>query len=198
MVDDDDGEEEEEEEEEEKPVDAFLDTPPPAFFSSPPEKKTVLPDESREESEKDEDETATASIADVGASASGAASGMTSLVTTRKAIAKKFSFREVKRFLRTFILIAVGGLALPIPAYRRFANTTTSLVSGKISKATDFVQKFVPESEKAIARHAAHEAEETGMRDALFLMITAIFCVYAVSKVPGGSPGRWIFCSEGR
>ena len=26
------------------------------------------------------------------------------------------------------------------------------------------------------------------MRDALFLMITAIFCVYAVSKVPGGSP----------
>ena len=193
VMDDDDGEEEEEEEEdkEEKPVDAFLDTPPPAFFSSPPEKKTVLPDESQKKKAKkkaNESSTTTTSIADVGASASGAASGMTSLVTTRKAIAKKFSFREVKRFLGTFMLIAVGGLALPIPAYRQFANTTTSLVSGKISEATDFVQKFVPESEKAIARHAAHEAEETGMRDALFLMITAIFCVYAVSKVPGGSP----------
>ncbi len=188
--DDDDGEEEEEEEDKvEKPVDAFLDTPPPAFFSSPPEKKTVLPDESqKKKAKKKANETTTTSIADVGASASGAASGMTSLVTTRKAIAKKFSFREVKRFLGTFMLIAVGGLALPIPAYRQFANTTTSLVSGKISEATDFVQKFAPESEKAIARHAAHEAEETGMRDALFLMITAIFCVYAVSKVPGGSP----------
>ena len=171
------------EEEEEKPVDAFLDTPPPAFFSSPPEKKAVLPDESSF------GEGGDGKSGGAGASASGAGSVITSLVTTRKA-AKKFlfSYQEVKRFLGTFMLVAVGGLALPIPAYREFVNTSTSLVSGKLSQANDFVQQLVPESEKAIARHAAHEAEETGMRDALFLMITAIFSVYAVSKVPGGSP----------
>ncbi|CAL6418941.1 unnamed protein product [Bathycoccus prasinos] len=157
-------EEEEKVVQEEKPVDAFLDTPPPAFFSSPPEKKAVLPDETLSQTNNDSEV-------------------ITSLVTT-----KNQSGGERERFFGTFMLIAVGGLALPIPAYRHFANTTTSLVSGKISQATDFVQQLVPESEKAIARHAAHEAEETGMRDALFLMITAIFCVYAVSKVPGGSP----------
>ncbi|CAL6418540.1 unnamed protein product [Bathycoccus prasinos] len=168
-------EEEEEEKvvQEEKPVDAFLDTPPPAFFSSPPEKKAVLPDETLSQTNNDSE-------------------AITSLVTTKNQSGGKgkflFSFRDAKRFFGTFMLIAVGGLALPIPAYRHFANTTTSLVSGKISQATDFVQQLVPESEKAIARHAAHEAEETGMRDALFLMITAIFCVYVVSKVPGGSP----------
>ena len=166
-------EEEEKVVQEEKPVDAFLDTPPPAFFSSPPEKKAVLPDETLSQTNNDSEV-------------------ITSLVTTKNQSGGKgkflFSFRDAKRFFGTFMLIAVGGLALPIPAYRHFANTTTSLVSGKISQATDFVQQLVPESEKAIARHAAHEAEETGMRDALFLMITAIFCVYAVSKVPGGSP----------
>jgi monovalent cation:proton antiporter-2 (CPA2) family protein len=157
--------------------DAFLDMPPPAFFSSPAEKKAVLPN-MEEEKKKIIESSPRYLIAQ-----------QTSQSFTKRVFAFASSNKErMKRYFGIFLLVAVGGLALPIPQYRQFVSTSTTMVSKRVSIATDFVQNIVPESEKEIARHAAHEAEETGMQDALFLMITAIFCVFAVSKVPGGSP----------
>ena len=47
---------------------------------------------------------------------------------------------------------------------------------------------MIPESERKIAEHAAHEAHEAGLTDALVLLFTSILAVTLVSKIPGGSP----------
>ena len=72
--------------------------------------------------------------------------------------------------------------------FRAALSHTGASVTSTIDKGWKSITSMIPESERKIAEHAAHEAEEAGLTDALVLLFTSIFAVTLVSKIPGGSP----------
>ena len=83
----------------------------------------------------------------------------------------------------------LAGMILPGGAkFRAALSHTGASVTSTIDKGWKSITSMIPESERKIAEHAAHEAEEAGLTDALVLLFTSIFAVTLVSKIPGGSP----------
>jgi len=84
--------------------------------------------------------------------------------------------------------LAVGSLTPGAAPVRRAMSNTSSQVAASIKKGWTAITLMIPESERKIAEHAAHEAHEAGLTDALVLLFTSILAVTLVSKIPGGSP----------
>ena len=105
----------------------------------------------------------------------------------------------IKKIFTGLLLLGTATLMLPMPKCKAVrAQIGTSLVrAGSAAKSTtgvlrrgaaDIIERVVPASERELAAHAAHEAEETGMSDLLWLLFTSVLAVTIVSKIPGGSP----------
>lgn len=105
----------------------------------------------------------------------------------------------LKKALVSMLLLGSAALILPVPmckAVRSRIGATVVQASSKVKsgtqklrqQTTELVERVVPASERELAAHAAHEAEETGMTDVLWLLFTSVFAVTLVSKIPGGSP----------
>ena len=84
--------------------------------------------------------------------------------------------------------LAVGSLTPGAAPVRQAMSKTSSQVTTSIKKGWTAITLMIPESERKIAEHAAHEAHEAGLTDALVLLFTSILAVTLVSKIPGGSP----------
>ena len=105
----------------------------------------------------------------------------------------------LKKALVSMLLLGSAALMLPVPmckAVRSRIGATVVQASSKMKSEThkirqqtnELIERVVPASERELAVHAAHEAEETGMTDVLWLLFTSVFAVTLVSKIPGGSP----------
>jgi hypothetical protein len=105
----------------------------------------------------------------------------------------------IKKIFTGLLLLGTATLMLPLPKCKEVrAQIGTSLVrAGSAAKATtgslrqgaaDIIERVIPASERELAAHAAHEAEETGMTDVLWLLFTSVLAVTLISKIPGGSP----------
>jgi len=105
----------------------------------------------------------------------------------------------LKKALVSMLLLGSAALMLPAPmckAVRSRIGATVVQASSKMKSEThkirqqtnELIERVVPASERELAVHAAHEAEETGMTDVLWLLFTSVFAVTLVSKIPGGSP----------
>ena len=105
----------------------------------------------------------------------------------------------IKKIFTGLLLLGTATLMLPMPKCKAVrAQIGTSLVrAGSAAKSTtgvlrrgaaDIIERVVPASERELAAHAAHEAQETGMTDVLWLLFTSVLAVTIVSKIPGGSP----------
>mmetsp|Transcript_13030 Transcript_13030/g.55063 ORF Transcript_13030/g.55063 Transcript_13030/m.55063 type:complete len:1143 (-) Transcript_13030:1075-4503(-) len=84
--------------------------------------------------------------------------------------------------------LAVGSLTPGAAPVRRAMSNSSSQVATSLKKGWTAITLMIPESERKIAEHAAHEAHEAGLTDALVLLFTSILAVTLVSKIPGGSP----------
>jgi len=107
--------------------------------------------------------------------------------------------KTAKKFLTTMLLLGSATLMLPVPKCNlarqqigsslvKAGSTAKTVTHGLRQKASAVIEQVVPASERELAAHAAHEAEETGMTDVLWLLFTSVFAVTLVSKIPGGSP----------
>lgn len=107
--------------------------------------------------------------------------------------------KKAKKFLTTMLLLGSATLMLPVPKCNlarqkigsslvQVGSTAKTVTRDLRKKASDVIEQVVPASERELAAHAAHEAEETGMTDVLWLLFTSVFAVTLVSKIPGGSP----------
>lgn len=107
--------------------------------------------------------------------------------------------KTAKKFLTTMLLLGSATLMLPVPKCNlarekigsslvQTGSTAKTVTRDLREKASAVIEQVIPASERELAAHAAHEAEETGMTDVLWLLFTSVFAVTLVSKIPGGSP----------
>ena len=105
----------------------------------------------------------------------------------------------LKKTFISMLLLGSATLMLPVPmckAVRSRIGATVVQASSKVKtdtqkirvRTSELIERIIPASERELAAHAAHEAEETGMTDVLWLLFTSVFAVTLVSKIPGGSP----------
>ena len=106
---------------------------------------------------------------------------------------------KVKKIATAMLLFGSATLMLPAKpcatvrqrigtSIVKVGSTAKSVTNSFRSEVNQFIERVVPESERKLAAHAAHEAAETGMTDVLWLLFTSVVAVQLVTKLPGGSP----------